>query len=65
MLPPQQFSVFASLTNGRADGVLRLVVNRPDTGGVVYEQRYPIRFPDPLLVVNVSIRVRGIRFERR
>jgi hypothetical protein len=39
-----------------------LVVNRLDTGATIYEQRFPIRFPDPLLVVNINIRVRGIRF---
>lgn len=60
--PPQRCSVFASLTNGRGDAALRLVVNRLDTGQTVYEQRFPISFPDPLLVVNLNIRVRGIRF---
>jgi hypothetical protein len=60
--PPQRCSVFASLTNGRGDATLRLVVTRLDTGETIYEQRFPIRFPDPLLVVNVNIRVRGVRF---
>jgi hypothetical protein len=31
-------------------------------GETIYEQRFPTRFPDPLLVVNMNIRVRGIRF---
>jgi len=60
--PAQRCSVFASLTNGRGDGVVRLVVTRLDTGETIYEQRFPIRFPDPLLVVNLNIRVRSIRF---
>jgi hypothetical protein len=60
--PPQRFSVFASLTNGRGSGVLKVVANRLDTGEPVYEQRHPIRFPDPLLVINVNIRVGKIRF---
>jgi hypothetical protein len=60
--PAQRFSVFASLTNGRGTGTIKLVASRLDTGEPVYEQRYPIQFPDPLLVVNVNIRVRSIRF---
>jgi hypothetical protein len=60
--PSQRFSVFASLTNGRGSGVVKVVANRLDTGEPVYEQRHPIRFPDPLLVVNVNIRVGKIRF---
>jgi hypothetical protein len=60
--PAQRFSVFTTLTNGRGGGVLRLVANRLDTGEPVYEQRYPIHLSDPLLVVNVNIRVREIRF---
>src|SRR4051812_7915096 len=59
---PERFSVFASLTNGHADGTVKLTASRLDTGEPVYEQQYPIRFPDPLLVVNVNIRVRAIRF---
>ena len=60
--PPQRFSVFASLSNGRGSAVVRLVANRLDTGEPVYEQQHPIRFPDPLLVVNVNMRVGKIRF---
>ena len=59
---PQRLSVFTSLTNGRGSCVVKVVVNRLDTGGQIYEQGYPIAFPDPLLVVNVHIRVRAIRF---
>jgi hypothetical protein len=59
---PQRFSAFAALTNGRATGTLKLVASRLDTGEVIYEQDYPISFPDPLVVVNVRIRLRTIRF---
>jgi hypothetical protein len=59
---PQRFSVFTSLTNGRGDGTIKLAANRLDTGESVYEQQHRIHFPDPLLVVNVNIRVRAIRF---
>jgi hypothetical protein len=60
--PPQRLSVFAVLTDGRGRSVLRLVVNCLDGGDTVYEQEYPIDFPGPLILVNVNIRVRGIRF---
>ena len=55
-------AVFAALTNGRTSGTVRLVVNRLDTGESVYEQQHAIQFPDPLMVVNVHIRVRMISF---
>jgi hypothetical protein len=59
---PQRFSVFASLTNGHADGVVKLVATRLDTGEVIYEVQHPIHFPDPLTVINANIRIRAIRF---
>jgi hypothetical protein len=60
--PAQRFSVFASLTGGRGSGELSLMVNRSDTGAMVYRQRFPIQFANPLVVVNVLIRLRRIRF---
>ena len=57
--PPQRFSIFACLTNGRGEHDLRLVANRLDTGESFYEQRHRIHFPNPLLLSNVHIRVRG------
>jgi hypothetical protein len=60
--PSQRFSVFTSLTNGRGNGVVKVGANRLDTGETIYEQQYPIAFPGPLLVVNVNVRVRAIRF---
>jgi hypothetical protein len=59
---PQRFSAFATLTNGRGEGIIKLVANRLDTGEQIYEQEYSLRFPDPLLVVNVNLRVRTISF---
>src|SRR5262249_35758739 len=60
--PPQRFSAFAALINGRADGRVSLQASRMDTGDVIWERRYPIRFPDPLIPVNVHIRVRTNQF---
>jgi hypothetical protein len=59
---PQRFCAFASLTNGRGTGTVRLVASRLDVGEVVYEREYPISFPDPLAVFNVTIRLRSIQF---
>ncbi len=55
-------SVFGALTNGRGSATIRLVVTRLDNGEVIYEQEYPIQFPDPLVVVNAHLRIRTIRF---
>ncbi len=55
-------SVFAALTNGRGNGTIRLVVTSLDSGDVIYEQEDLIRFSHPLVVMNVHVRIRGIRF---
>jgi hypothetical protein len=60
--PEQRFCLFVPLTSGRGEGTLKLVVNRLDTGEPVYEQQHLIRFPNPLAVVNVTLRLRAIRF---
>jgi hypothetical protein len=59
---PQRFSVFAALTDSQGDGRLELRAIRLDTGDQFYAQQYPIHFPDRATVVNVNIRIRGIRF---
>ncbi len=59
---PQRFSVFVALTDSQGDGRLELRAIRLDTGDQFYAQQYPIHFPDRATVVNVNIRVRGIRF---
>jgi hypothetical protein len=59
---PQRFSAFASLTNGRANGTVRLVASRLDTGEAIYQREHPIAFSDPLEVVNLRMRLRSIRF---
>ena len=56
------FSVFASLTNGRGSGRIRIVATRMDNDDIIYDQEYPIQFPDPLVVVNIHVRIRNIRF---
>jgi hypothetical protein len=59
---PQRFSVFAALTDSQGNGGLELRAIRLDTGEQFYAQQYPIHFPDRATVVNVNIRIRGIRF---
>jgi hypothetical protein len=59
---PQKITAFATLTNGRVNGTVKLVASRLDTGEAVYEREYPISFTDPLAVVNVTIRLRSIEF---
>ncbi|MBI1915497.1 MAG: hypothetical protein HYS12_12295 [Planctomycetes bacterium] len=59
---PQRFSVFATLTDGQGAGTLELVGIRLDTDNKVYHQRFPITFPDRGTLVNISIRVRTVRF---
>ena len=61
-LPPQRFSVFSSLTNGRGRASIRLVVNRLDNGAECYQQVHPMDFPNPLMISNVHFRVQEIRF---
>jgi hypothetical protein len=57
---PQRFSVFAALSGGRGVGTMDLVGMRLDTGLRFYAQRFRINFPDPLIIVNVNIRVRNM-----
>jgi hypothetical protein len=57
---PQRFSLFAALTNGRGDAILRLIASRLDTGEPIYEYEHPLQIRDPLLIVNASIRLRRI-----
>ncbi len=59
---PQRFSVFAALTDSQGDGRLELRSIRLDTGDQFYAQRFPLHFPNRATVVNVNIRIRGIRF---
>ncbi len=58
----QRFSVFAALTDSQGSGRLELRAVRLDTGDQFYSQQYPITFPDRAMVLNVNIRVRGLRF---
>ncbi len=60
--PPQRFSVFSSLTNGRGSAVIRLVVSRLDNGEECYQQSHTMDFPTPLMISNVLLRVQEIRF---
>jgi hypothetical protein len=59
---PQRFSVFAALTDSQGDGRLELRAIRLDTGDQFYGQQHPVHFPNRATVVNVNIRVRGVRF---
>jgi hypothetical protein len=58
----QRFSVFAALTDSEGDGRLELRAIRLDTGDQFYAQRYPVHFPNRATVVNINVRVRGLRF---
>lgn len=59
---PQRFSAFTALTNGRGNQLIDFVGMRLDDGDQIYKRTYSVTFPDPLIVVNLSIRVRNIVF---
>ena len=63
---PQRFTAFAVLTDAQGSGKIRLAVFRLDQHWLRQEQvfasEHAIRFPDRFAVVNVSLRVRHVRF---
>ena len=59
---PQQFSIFAALSDGAGQGTMELSVVHLDSGSQVFARGYPIRFPNRHTVVNVNVRIRQLRF---
>src|SRR5438552_2682291 len=60
---PRPFDVFAALTDGLGRVTMTLSVVHLDADQEIYSQSVTIRFPDPLRVVNVRIRVRRLSLE--
>lgn len=54
---PQQFDVFAALTDGLGSVTMDLTVTHLDSEKEVYARRLPVRFPDPLRVVQIRYRI--------
>ena len=59
---PQTLDVFAALTDGLGDGTIQLSVTELATDEEIYVQTAELRFPDPLRVVNLCLRVRSLWF---
>jgi hypothetical protein len=53
----QRLVVYAALTDGLGEGILRLVAVRLDTMEDVYVKDQPIRFSDPLEEVRIVFRL--------
>ena len=60
---PQRFDLFAALTDGLGEVTITLSVARLDTDQEIYSQKMRVRFPDPMLVVNLRFRVRRLIFD--
>ena len=60
---PQRFDIFAALTDGMGSVTITLSVVHLETDEEVYAQRMTVKFPDPLQIVNVRIRLRQLAFE--
>ena len=56
----QPFSVFALLTDGLGDGIIRLGVLRLETDQEVRNFTAPVHFPDKLTELRVHFRVREL-----
>ncbi|GEM_PF-3421386 len=59
----QRFDLFAAFTDGLGSVRMSLSVVHLETGEEVYGQRMTVKFPDPLQIVNVRIRIRQLAFE--
>jgi hypothetical protein len=59
---PQRIDVFAALTDGLGDVRMTLKVVHLDTDEEVYTHGMIVRFPDPLSIVNLRLRVRRLAF---
>ncbi len=57
---PQRFDVFAALTDGLGAVTLKLSVLHLETDQQIYVYRMKVRFPDPLRVVHMRVRVRRL-----
>jgi hypothetical protein len=59
---PQRFSVFAAMTDGMGNIVLKLVVQRLDTAEDVFHESRTLPFADRLQEVRFLFRVRNCSF---
>jgi hypothetical protein len=59
---PRRFSAFAALTNGRGQTAVELNVFQLANGDQIHTSAYQLSFPDPLVVVNLNLRLKRIRF---
>src|SRR5437588_13121324 len=60
--PPQQFAVYAMLTNGRGEATLALSVSRLDSLEEIYRRAAHVTFADPLRQVRLWFRVKSCSF---
>jgi hypothetical protein len=60
--PPQPFTVYAALTDGRGVLTLDLVVYRPDTLEEIYGRTGRVTFADPLRQERLLVRVSQCSF---
>ncbi len=60
--PPVRFVVYAILTDGLGDAEMSLVVSRLDTLEDIHEARWQMKFPDPLRLIRVILRLSHLSF---
>lgn len=60
--PPQQSSVFATLTDGLGNGTIEVVATRLETDEVIRSRRIAIQFPERLTVVRLMAQMSGFSF---
>jgi hypothetical protein len=60
--PPQRIEVYAVLRDGQGEGMMSFTVTRLDLLEEIVEYSWPIRFRDPLHVVQVMLTLPGLSF---
>jgi hypothetical protein len=60
--PPGRLVVYAMLTDGLGDAEMSLVVSRLDTFEDIYEARWQMKFPDPLRLFRMILRLSHLSF---
>jgi hypothetical protein len=60
---PQEIDIFVAFTDGHGNVRMRLSVVYLEPNEEVYAQPLTVVFPDPLKVVNLSIRVRRLVYD--
>jgi hypothetical protein len=60
---PQRFDLFAALTDGQGDVMMKLQVMHLDSNQEVYSQQMTVRFAGPLEIINLRFRVRQLVYD--